>query len=72
MTLLKQLNPLKANGLLMKRATETVQNKIRKQKIGSLNMLLGTLVANLLGNLLSGKRVNKKGIRIKFTNIVSK
>ena len=72
MTLLKQLNPLKANGLLMKRATETVQNKIRKQKIGFLNMLLGTLVANLLGNLLSGKRVNKKGIRIKFTNIVTK
>ena len=35
--------------------TETVQNEVKVQKRGFLSMLLGTLCASLLGNLLTGK-----------------
>ena len=57
----------RVSGLLLKRITESVQNEIKEQKGGSLSMLLGTLGASLLENLLTGKsafharkRVNKK------------
>ena len=36
-------------------------SKIREQKGGVLSMLLGTLGGSLLGNLLAGKGINKKG-----------
>ena len=39
---------------------ESVQNEIKEQKGGFLCMLLGTLGASLLGNLLTGKGVKKK------------
>ena len=35
---------------------------MKEQKVGFLSMLLGTLAASLLGNLLRGKGVNKKVI----------
>ena len=38
-----------------------VQNEVKEQKGGFLSMLLGTLGASLLGNLLTGKGINKKG-----------
>ena len=37
--------------------TKTVQNELKKQKGGLLSMLLGTLGARLLGNLLTGKGI---------------
>ena len=37
--------------------TETVQKEVKKQKGGFLSMLLGTLGASLLGNLLTGKGI---------------
>ena len=40
--------------------TESIQNEVKEQKGGFLSMLLGTLGASLLGNLLTGKGVNKK------------
>ena len=50
----------------MKGITETIKNETKEQKGGFLSMLLHTLGASLLGNLLSGKRIkanleNKKG-----------
>ena len=42
-------------GLLSKGVTETVQNKVKQQNGGFLNMLLGTLGASLLGNVFSGQ-----------------
>ena len=48
-------------GLSLKRVSETVQNEAKEQKGGFLSMLLGTLGASLLGNLLTGKGINKKG-----------
>ena len=49
------------SGLLLKGVTEAVQNEVKKQKGGFVSMLLGTLGASLLGNLLAGKGINKKG-----------
>ena len=46
------------------RNQESVQNEIKEQKGGFLSMLLGTLGASLLGNILSGKGINKKGKEI--------
>ena len=40
---------------------KTVQNEVREQKGGFFSMLLGTLGASLLRNLLSGKGINKAG-----------
>ena len=48
-------------GLLLKGVTETVQNNVKEQKGGFLIMLLGTLDASLLGNLLTGKGINTAG-----------
>ena len=67
-TLLKQLNYLKTLVYYKKRVTESVENEIKEQKGRFLSMLLGTLGASLLRNLLTGKGafhagkgVNKKG-----------
>ena len=45
----------------MKGVTETVKNETKEQKGGFLSMLLGTLGASLLGNLLTGKGVVRAG-----------
>ena len=45
------------SGLLLKGVTETVQNEVKEQKRGFLSLLLGTLGASLLGNLLTGKGI---------------
>ena len=56
-----------SNILLLKGVTKTIENETKMQKEGFLSMLLGTLRVNLLGNVLSGKRIvragsgNKKG-----------
>ena len=49
------------SGLLLKGATETVQNEVKEQKRGFLCMLLGTLDASLLGNLLTGRGIYRTG-----------
>ena len=66
--LIKIVKSLEDSGLLLKGITELVQNEIKEQKGRFLSMLLGTLGASLLGNLLTGKGafhtgkgVNKKG-----------
>ena len=51
------MKSLQDSDLLLKRLTETVQNEIKEQKGGFLSMLLGTLGASLLGNLLTGKGI---------------
>ena len=55
--IIKIVKSLEDSSLLLKGVTETVQNEVKEQKGGFLNMLLGTLGASLLGNLLTGKRV---------------
>ena len=53
--LIKIVKSLEDSGLLLKGVSESVQNEVKKQKGGCLSMLLGTLGASLLGNLLTGK-----------------
>ena len=53
--IIKIVKSLEDSGLLLKGVTETVQNEVKEQKGGFLSMLLGTLGASLLGNLLTAK-----------------
>ena len=62
--IIKIVQSLEGSGLLLRRVTEAVQNEVKEQKGGFLSMLLGTLGASLLGNILAGKGINKKGKRI--------
>ena len=55
--IIKIVKSLEDSGLLLKGVTETVQNEVKEQKGGFLSMLLGTLVASLLGNLLTGRGI---------------
>ena len=57
--LIKIVKSLEDSGLLLKGVTESVQNEVREQKGGFLSMLLGTLGASLLGNLLIGKGIHR-------------
>ena len=59
--IIKIVKSLEDSGLLLKAVTETVQNEVKEQKRGFLSMLLGTLGASLLGNLLTGKGIYRAG-----------
>ena len=52
---------LEDSGLLLKGVTESVQNEVKEQKGRFLSILLGTLGAGLLGNLLTGKGIHRAG-----------
>ena len=47
--------------MLLDGNTETVKNEVKEQKGGSLRMLLGTLGARLLGNMLAGRGIIRAG-----------
>ena len=53
--IIKIIEALENSGILLKGVTKTVKNETKEQRGGFLSMLLGTLEASLLGNLLSGK-----------------
>ena len=55
--IIKIVKSLEYSGLLLKGVTKTVQIEVKEQKGGYLSMLLGTLGASLLGNLLTGKGI---------------
>ena len=57
--IIKIVKSLEDSGLLLKGVSETIQNEAKEQKEGFLSMLLGTLGASLLGNMLAGKRINR-------------
>ena len=57
--IIKIVKSLEDSGLLLEGVTTTVQNKVKEQKRGFLSMLLGTLHASLLGNMLPGKGINR-------------
>ena len=68
--IMKIIQALENVNILLKGVTKTIKNETKEQKGGFLSMLLGTLGASSLGNLLSGKRIvradsgNKKEKRI--------
>ena len=57
--IIKIVKSLEDSSLLLKGVSETVQNEAREQKEGFLSMLLGTLGASLLGNILAGEGINR-------------
>ena len=57
----KLIKSLKESGLLIKGVSETIKNEAKEQKEEFLSMLLGTLGASLLGNLLEGKGTTRTG-----------
>ena len=57
--IIKIVKSVEDSGLLLKGVSEIVQNEARKQKGGFLSMLLCTLSASLLGNILASKGINK-------------
>ena len=59
--IIKIIRALEDSGLLLEGVTKTVQNEVKEQKGGFLSMLLGTLGASLLGNLLTSPGVNRAG-----------
>ena len=65
--IIKIVKALEDSKILLKGFIRTIKNETKEQKGGFLSMLLGTLGASLLGNLLTGKGIvragsaNKKG-----------
>ena len=59
--IIKIVKFLEDSGLLLKRVSETIRNEAKEQKGRFLSMLLGTLDASLLGNILAGKGTNRAG-----------
>ena len=59
--ILKIVKSLEDSGLLLKGVCETIKNEAKEQKRGFHSMLLGTLGASLLGNMLAGKGVMRAG-----------
>ena len=59
--ILKIIKSLENSDLLLKGVSETIQHEAKEQRGGFLSMLLGTLGASLLGDILS-KRLSGKGV----------
>ena len=65
--IMKIVQALEYSDIFLKGVTKTFKNETKEQKGGFLSILLGTLGASLLGNLLAGKGIvragsgNKKG-----------
>ena len=59
--IIKTVQALEDSNVLLKVVTKTIENETKEQKGGFLSMLLGTLGASLLGNLLTGKVIERAG-----------
>ena len=60
--IMKIIKALENSGILLKGVSKTIKNETKEQRGGFLSMLLGTLGASLLGNLLTvGKGIMRAG-----------
>ena len=59
--IMKIAQALEDSSILLKRNTKTIENETKEQKGGFLGVLLGTLGASLLGNMLTGKGILRAG-----------
>ena len=59
--IMKIVKSLEESSLLIKGMSEAIKNEAEEEKGGFLSMLLGTLGASLLGNLLAGKGTIRAG-----------
>ena len=58
---MKAVRGLEDSNILLKEVFKTIKNETKKQKARFLRMLLGTLGASLLGNMLAGKGILRAG-----------
>ena len=61
--ILKIVKSLEDSGILLKGVSKTIQHEVKEQKGGFLSMLLGTVGASLLGDVLSKSLSGKGAIR---------
>ena len=59
--IIKIVQALEDTNTLLKGVTKIIENETKEQKGGFLSMLLGSLGASLLGNLLTGKEIERGG-----------
>ena len=59
--IIKIVQALKDSNILLKGVIKTIKNETKEQKVGFLSILLGTLGASLLGNLLTRKGIVRAG-----------
>ena len=59
--IIKIVQALEDSNILLKGVTKAIENETKEQEGGFLSMLLGTLGASLLGNLLTGKSIVRAG-----------
>ena len=59
--IIKIIKELENSDILLKGVSKTIENEIKEQRGGFLSILLGTLGASLLGNLLTGKGIIRAG-----------
>ena len=59
--IMKMAKSLEDSALLLKRVSESIQNEAKEQKGVFLSVLLRTLGASFLRNMLSGKGINRAG-----------
>ena len=59
--IIKIIEALENSGILLKGVTKTIENETKEQRGGFLSMLIGTLGASFLGNILSGKGLVRAG-----------
>ena len=59
--IIKIVKCLDDSRLLFKEVIETIQNEAKKEKGGFLRLLLGTLGASLLGNILTVRGISRAG-----------
>ena len=75
---LKNFQALEDSNILLKGVTKTINNETKEQKGGFLVILLGSLLASLLGKILTGKGIitagsgNKQGREILRTGYGNK
>ena len=61
MNIMKIIEALENSGTLLKGVSKTIENETKEQRGEFLSMLLGTLGASLLVNLLTGKGMMRAG-----------
>ena len=59
--IMKIVQALEDSNILLKGITKRIKNEKKEQKGEFLSMLLGTLDANLLGNVLAGQGIVRSG-----------
>ena len=59
--IIKIVTTVKDSSLLPEGVSKTIQSEVKKQRGRFLSMLLGTLGANLLGDILTDKGINRAG-----------